>query len=306
MHIYMASQSLVIGAVFKNESHILREWLLHHMREGCTHFILIDNGSTDSPKDILQPFIDQNLVLYIRDCDKHDQIGKYNRHILPLICHFPIQVECEWIAILDLDEFLYSRHTSSSTHEACIKLNSKNNLIENLSKFSIKVGQISVPWKMFGSAGQKQQPPLVIDGFCQRQTYEKPTFVNIKSIIRPEALKSFGIHEHEMKEDWDHLDCLGRQMHEVRPEPQLFLPSSLVSIDEVILQQMPLHINHYAVQSFEWFCRIKMTRGSANCAVHDTIRNLQYFKEYDHNEKIDSELKLQKHHKEGCLISGRL
>ena len=34
---------LSVLAIFKNEKHIMKEWLLHHMKEGVEHFYLIDN-----------------------------------------------------------------------------------------------------------------------------------------------------------------------------------------------------------------------------------------------------------------------
>ena len=37
---------LSVLAIFKNEKHIMKEWLLHHMKEGVEHFYLIDNGDS--------------------------------------------------------------------------------------------------------------------------------------------------------------------------------------------------------------------------------------------------------------------
>ena len=53
---------LVICSMFKNESMILQEWIEHYVEMGVQHFYLIDNGSTDSYLDILQPYIDRRLV----------------------------------------------------------------------------------------------------------------------------------------------------------------------------------------------------------------------------------------------------
>ena len=40
--------NLSLIAIFKNESHILKEWIEHYINEGVDKFYLIDNGSTDN------------------------------------------------------------------------------------------------------------------------------------------------------------------------------------------------------------------------------------------------------------------
>ena len=47
---------LSIGAIFKNESHGLEEWLLNHLNEGVEHFYLINNGSTDNFMPIIEKY----------------------------------------------------------------------------------------------------------------------------------------------------------------------------------------------------------------------------------------------------------
>jgi len=47
---------LSIGAIFKNESNGLEEWLLNHLNEGVEHFYLINNGSTDNFMPIIEKY----------------------------------------------------------------------------------------------------------------------------------------------------------------------------------------------------------------------------------------------------------
>ena len=49
-------------------------------------------------------------------------------------------------------------------------------------------------------------------------------------------------------------------------------------------------MNHYAIQSFNWFMKVKATRGDINSANNDNVRNKEYFKQYDCNDIDDSEL----------------
>lgn len=264
--------SLILGAIFKQESHILLEWLLHYISQGVDHFILIDNGSTDGARDILSPYIDDGLCTYIHDEDRHDQIGKYNKYILPFIKQ---RYPDAWLVIVDLDEVMYGRKGET--------------LKQGINCFENDVGQICVPWKLFGSSGFVEQPSTVIDNFIYRQSFNDPLIVNLKSIVRVEALTQIKIHEHVISEAYRQVDASRRSMTDpnVRPDPA----EPLINLDEDVLNSALIHLNHYAIQSWDWFKNIKMTRGSANTRRHDYIRNKTYFDSYDHNDVLDTELR---------------
>src|SRR5690606_15196447 len=68
--------------------------------------------------------------------------------------------------------------------------------------------------------------------------------------------------------------------------------SSFQYIDENILKNSNLHCNHYPLQSFDWFKKIKMTRGSASSKQNDKIRSIDYYNAFDShsNQLIDNEL----------------
>lgn len=271
------SDSVWLAAVFKNESHILNEWIQHYRSFGVQRFILIDNGSTDKPLKKLDPHIKNGIVKYIYDQSLHDQIGKYNKHVLPLIRHIK-----GWIIVVDLDEFMYPRTNDEEQVHATPK-----SFARTLESLPQNVGQVSVPWKLFGSSGFVKQPSSVVRSFLMREHYTNLKLVNIKSIVRCSALIAFGIHEHEMSPGFLHIDSADRKMDtDIRPTT---VP--LITIDEAILQRGRMHLNHYAIQSLEWFQKVKMTRGSANCRQHDAVRNLKYFNQYDMNEIEDHELK---------------
>ena len=267
---------LVVGAILKNESHILKEWLDHYISQGIDKFILIDNGSTDAYLDILREYIDRGVVDLISDSDKHDQIGKYNKHILPRLL---TNYNDDWVMLLDLDEFVYIR--------------TDQRMQDYLNDLTSTVGQISIPWKLFGSSGHVEQPECVIHSFCHRQCFDKGEMANVKSIVRVSAVHCFAIHEHVLNDanKWLHIDALGRNRSDQRVSQDAVHPHfSLMFIDELTLKKMPVHLNHYAIQSWDWFRTVKMTRGSANCQEHDYVRNVEYFKAYDLNDVLDDEL----------------
>ena len=61
-------------------------------------------------------------------------------------------------------------------------------------------------------------------------------------------------------------------------------------IDETILMVSGLHMNHYAIQSLDWFMKVKSTRGDVNSNTNINVRNLKYFNDFDINDIIDDEL----------------
>jgi hypothetical protein len=92
---------LSLGAIFKNEAFIMEEWISHYIDEGVEHFYLIDNGSTDNYKEILDKF-GSKITLFV-DPKRHAQAELYNKYFKP------VNRMNTWMIIVYLDEFMYSR-----------------------------------------------------------------------------------------------------------------------------------------------------------------------------------------------------
>ena len=240
---------LGLVAIFKNESVILKEWLDHYINECVQQFYLINNGSTDNFNNILQHY---NNVLLINDSKKHSQTELYNKHFYN-IC----KSECKWVLVCDLDEFVYSRKQY-------------NTIVDYLNSLDESVGQVKIPWKIFGSNKIIKQPISVIDGFNKRELYIKKKQINCKCIIKMNNCIKFNIHEHDtiinntISSDYDRYNYL---------------------------KNCYLHCNHYQLQSKEWFLNVKCSRGAADQEVN--VRNLDYFNSVNKNTNNikDKELK---------------
>jgi hypothetical protein len=63
-----------------------------------------------------------------------------------------------------------------------------------------------------------------------------------------------------------------------------------VEINEDAIENSALHLNHYAIQSLKWFMDVKATRGAADVATSENVRNKEYFNEYNFNDMDDNEL----------------
>jgi hypothetical protein len=154
------------------------------------------------------------------------------------------------------------------------------------------ISQVFIPWKMFGSNGYIRQPTNVVRHFTKRENYDKPNslatirvdnknYSNVKCIAKTKDLIKLNIHVHEMKNN--HYICSNGKKNIVH--------NLYCEISESILNDSYLHLNHYAIQSLDWFKKVKMTRGAANSKEQDSIRTLNYFYDYDRNDNVDEELK---------------
>lgn len=248
---------LVIIAMFKNESHIMREWLTHYINQGVEHFYMIDNGSTDEWRIETK---DMPVTVYT-DTRKHCQTKLYSDYFLE-----EVKRDAEWVAVLDLDEFMYAR-------------NGYKKISDYLFTVDDNIGNIEVKWKMFGSNNHIKQPKWAINSFTKRKKFGTKD-AGIASI----PLDFFG-------------KCIGRTINivdfsdhhkgNVKDCKKLIYPEQYT---EESLSESPLHINHYAIQSQEFFRSVKMARGDSYYSTN--LRDNKWFLAYDFNDIEDTELKL--------------
>ena len=257
----MKQHFLSVLAIFKNETHILDEWILHYLKEGCDHFYLIDNGSEDNPKRILRKYADK--ISYFRSEARHCQVELYNR------LRAKIVEESRWVAVVDLDEFLFSKKKDST-------------LKSYLESESESVGQVICPWTMFGSSGLIKQPiDGVVRNFTSTWNMSNVSRIEVKSIVRTRDLEKFSIHIHTIRRTSRSITSAG----EVIPDPTPWLPGK-----EAENPKAELQLNHYCIQSLDYFKSVKATRGAADVAAHEKVRDMTYFQKYDRNQKHDHAL----------------
>jgi hypothetical protein len=249
-----------LGAIFKNESHIIKEWLEHYFFHGVEHIYLINDNSNDNFFEIIKPYIDINKVTLYNCHEKKIWVGmqeaKYNYYFQKHLS------ETIWFGIIDLDEFLYSP----------LDVN-----IQNILKKYENENQLHINWIHFGSSGHIKQPELVVPNFLLRGEYNSKKngpdgrYNSYKSIIKINGNIKLGIHKH-----FYNNNSGGKN----------------VSFDEI---NTPLLINHYAIQSKDFWCNVKMTRGDVNYWYDKQgwDRNMKLFEDMDINDIKDERLKIQ-------------
>jgi len=268
-------------SIFKNESHVMREWVNHYLTQGVDKIFLLDNGSTDNYFEEISNYIKNNRIELIYDAERYSQEKLYNKHFLEKSKIY------DWVIVCDLDEFIYSRKQYKT-------------IKEYLKTVPSKCSQIFIPWKLFGSNGyntlDNNQPQSVIKSFTKRINYDKEEnfqgvikednnkYSMTKCIVRTKNLIQFKIHSHET--DNTHYITTDNNHSDIHQNNQFS------KINEEILEDSFLHLNHYAIQSFQWFMNIKSTRGDNYAEDRNSIRDENYFKAFDNssNDIDDFEL----------------
>ena len=254
---------LSVLAIFKNEGHCINEWIKHYILEGVEHFYLIDNGSTDDYMISLEYTIKVDIII---DPTNHCQNKHYNKYLRK------IKEETEWIMVIDLDEFMYSRK-------------GYNTIPEYLKTIDDSIEQIGVPWKMFGSSGYIFQPSTIIDNFVYRHVFPVDKLSGIKCIVRTRKLTEINLHISSIDDISIYYDISFKEfITGIENYKQVS--------NESYIEDNGLHLNHYPIQSFEWYKDVKMTRGDASNPNSNNVRNVDYFNKYENtNGILDDELK---------------
>ena len=173
---------LAVLCIVKNEEMVLEEWFEHNIWQGVQHFYVIDNGSTDRTKDIIDKYVSKGLATYYYMDGKAQQGDHYNK-----VYNEKARAESKWLAIIDVDEYMYNRSKG-------------NNIRDYVSQLDYdKVGGARLQFKMFGSSDHEKQPDKIREGFLWRQKFEPTdTCCPWKTIVNTSATDKLSIHDHTM------------------------------------------------------------------------------------------------------------
>ena len=129
-------------------------------------------------------------------------------------------------------------------HKLSTKIKSLNNYYD----------YIICNWQMFGSDGLIEQPLDIRTSIthCDNKLWKET-----KYIFKPKIIK----------------DSSSISIHSL---VNIDIPKSRIRIANKLIK-----LNHYPIQSLEFFKKIKMTRGAADTKNSENIRDMTYFKKYD-------------------------
>lgn len=157
---------LSISSLIRNEALNIKEWIDYHLGIGVEHFYLIDNASTDNTVEILQPYIDKNIVTLKQSDNAMSEWREYltedrKQH----------KDETFWMFCSDVDEFLVPMSDKS--------------VVEVLKDFE-EYGALGINWLIYGSSGHIKRPEDgVLKNYLYRSEFNFEKNLHIKCIINP-------------------------------------------------------------------------------------------------------------------------
>ena len=139
------------------------------------------------------------------------------------------------------------------------KLTTKIKSLENYFDY------ILCNWKMYGSNGLENHPPDIRTAItkCEKQLHELT-----KYIFKPNIIKNSS------------QICIHK-----------LLDISYINKNRIRIANQLIRLNHYPIQSIEFFQTVKMTRGAADSENYNNIRDMTYFNSYDQTNDNDETLK---------------
>ncbi len=262
---------LSVASVFKNESWNLKEWILHYKHHGVDHIYLVNDGSTDDFEPILEPFIREGFVTLFHNSITERYTGRQtdvnNKYFLP-ICH-----ETQWIAQIDLDEFLYSP----------VYVNLKE-ILKDYENY----GTVETNWVWFNSNDHLHHPAAgLVQGFTSRAPYKDRVWMTHRS-----QSATNGAEEPEWFNLWAPKQIantkFGVQSFNIH---KIFTGGPNINLSFVGRPDDPLLLNaHYQIQSREFWEKVKMTRGALNNWYTPDARGWHTFYSLDVGDITDTTL----------------
>jgi hypothetical protein len=216
---------LSVGAMFRNESDSIIEWIKHYLYHGVDHIYLINDNSDDDTVSKIQEYIDKGLItLYHVEEPYYEgrQRNLYNRLFLP---HLQ-KKDTQWLLVIDLDEYVWSPkavHLGDVLRMGCEHL-----------------GQIQIHQLLFGSNDHVKQPDSLVKHFTKRENEYRicgKFFLNSNF-----EFSSINVHYADFANPVYMSDA------------NVFM---LISHDWFIY-------NHYNCQSVEFWQNVKCVRGDSN------------------------------------------
>lgn len=259
---------LSVVAIMKNEGNYAKEWLDYHLLAGVNHFYIFDNESPDNLKEVLQPYIEKNLVTYIFYPGKARQYEAYNEAAQKF------KFESRYMAFIDADEFIFPQ-----TNQSIVEI------LDEIFSDKKNVGGLGVNIFNFGSNFQEKADYSkgVLERFTRRNSVEDTPLLNnihvgvaqIKSVTNPRKIDYFyNPHFAVYFEGFTAINSKGNPISHFSSYPP--------TIEKIVM-------NHYRDKSHEEYIKNKVQRGTAD-AVHNIYKEDGYTHETSANEVFDDSI----------------
>lgn len=216
---------LSVGAIFRNESNSIVEWIKHYLHHGVDHFYLINDHSDDDTVSKIQDYVDKGIITLYHANEPYylgRQRNQYNRFILPHVQ----QKDTQWLLMIDLDEYVWSPQSVD--------------IGQVLRVYCGKFAQLQIQQYLYGSNGHTVQPDSLVKHFTKRS---ENTISCCKYFVNSNfSFSSLNIH---------HADFADPNFH---PDMSVFM----------VIDPSYFVFNHYSCQSLDFWQKVKCTRGDGD------------------------------------------
>ena len=252
--------NVAICCIAKNEDHYFIEWIEHHLQIGVSCFYIYDNESTIPIANTLSTYVQKGIVKVQYFPGSKMQMMAHKH------CLANFGRECQWIAFIDVDEFIVPKMQTG-------------NLVEFLNSYK-RFGGLGIHWRVFGSNGHLERPKgSQIESYTKRSLLTEGMNRHIKSIVQPKHVKSVPKDPHHFKYKFGKF-CVNENFQRINGAMAGHTSNKI-------------QLNHYFARSLEEF-RLKVARGRADSDMRRTIEEFEMFNAFA-NEITDEniiELKL--------------
>ena len=228
----------IIHTILKDESHILNEWIIHHILLGIKHIFIYDDQSdipANTTINILPDWIkskvtvfqlENNIDFYNKDSFKNSSFYNpsiYEKYFKIKQLYFQnyflqsFKSVADWCLFCNVDEFIYLKDDTTI-----------NSILEKYQPYDI----IFIPWLIYGSSYHIEQPTgLVIDKF---RMHDKNYFFKGKSF------------------------CKMNNITEISCQYRINNYNIFCFDYNSPLYTLPIHINHYQINSVKLYIQRKL------------------------------------------------
>ncbi len=190
----MKKNFLTILLRIRNENLFLESFIKHYFAEGVDEIYILDDNSTQPFPKIVE---DERVFIYEATTFKshHEKL-----HDSQMLYNHLLRDKTEWFMFVDADEFITTRRNPNKT------------IREELETTFKDADLIKIPWIMFGSNGQDENPKQVLTDTIWRWNHDKPhphpeeamkiwphrrcklDKIEVKSIFKTEAFAKLTTH----------------------------------------------------------------------------------------------------------------
>lgn len=248
---------LGITTIQRNRGKWIVEWLAFHMMVGFNRFYVYahktDDGMTEKLVTLSRHY---DIKVHLLDEQAQPQLLAYQH------AYNAYGSDVDWMAFIDGDEFLHPT--------ACLGMD------QALSAFETQpLSALAVNWLCYGSSGHLQDPNgLVIQDYPRHSRVDFLPNRHVKSIVRGRQKLAVRA-SHVFDTEQGTFDSL------LRP-----VSAGWMREQEPVYEHF--RINHFAVQSYEFFRQTKQRMGAAD-GNSLLVRPDAWFHEYDRNEVDDGQ-----------------